>query len=62
MLHIHELVKKISNFVGDLGLMCVPFKGHSKSTFVEEGKGVIEKLTKTNRGRGVPSMRVCSLF
>ena len=26
-------------------------RGHSKSTFVEEGRGVIEKRTKTNRGR-----------
>ena len=37
--------------------------GHSKSTFVEEGKGgeVIEKQTKMNMGRG-PSMCVHSLF
>ena len=30
-------------------------RGHSKSTFVDEGRGrgVIEKPTKTNRGRGV---------
>ena len=37
--------------------------GHSKSTFVEEGKGgeAIEKQTKMNMGRG-PSMCVHSLF
>ena len=37
--------------------------GYSKSAFVEEGEGeVIEKQTKANRGRGVPSMYVRSLF
>ena len=28
-------------------------RGYSKSTFVEERGGVIEKRTKTNSGRGV---------
>ena len=39
-------------------------RGHSKSTFVKEerGGGVIVKLTKTNRGRGGPSMCVRSLL
>ena len=41
----------------------VTHRGHSKSTFVEEGRGVIEKRTKTNRGRGgCPSICVRSLF
>ena len=34
--------------------MLETFRGHSKSTFVEDGKGgVIEKRTKGNRGMGV---------
>ena len=39
-------------------------RGHSKSTFVEEGRGgVIETRTKTNRGReGDPNMSARSLF
>ena len=36
--------------------------GHSKSKFVEEGRGIIEKRTKTNKGRRVPSICVGSLF
>ena len=36
----------------------VTHRGHSKSTFVEEGRGVIEKQTKTNRERGV--LHVCT--
>ena len=36
--------------------------GHLKSTFVEDGGGVIEKRTKTNRGRGSSSMYVPTLF
>ena len=37
---------------------------HSKSMFVEEGRGaIIKKRTKMNRGEGgCPSMCVCSLF
>ena len=29
----------------------VSFRGHSKNRFVEEGRGVIEKRIKTNRGK-----------
>ena len=28
-------------------------RGHSKSMFIVEGRGVIERQTKMNRGRGV---------
>ena len=37
-------------------------RGQSKSTFVEEGRRIIEKLTKASRGRVCPIMCVRSLF
>ena len=37
-------------------------RGQSKSTFVEEGRGIIEKLTKASRGRACPIMCVRSFF
>ena len=38
-------------------------RGHSKSTFVEEGREeIIEKRTKMNTGRGSPSMCVLRFF
>ena len=37
-------------------------KGHSKSMFVEDWRGFIEKQTKMNRGREGPSICVHSLF
>ena len=40
----------------------VTHRGHSKSTFVEEGRGVIEKRTKTGERGGGPSICVRSLF
>ena len=45
--------KHLRHFIEQVHILC----GHSKSTFVEEkrggeGLGLIEKRTKTNRGRG----------
>ena len=55
-----QVISKMKNeFKGKI------IRGHSKSAIVEEagegGGGVIEKQTKTNMERGVPSMCVRSL-
>ena len=37
-------------------------RGHSKSIFIEEGRGVHWKASKNKQGEGGPSMCVCLLF
>ena len=43
----------ISSTVSNRFISSYLYGGHSKGTFVEEGRGFIEKRTKTNRGRVV---------
>ena len=43
----------ISSTVSNRFISSYLYGGHSKGTFVEEGRGAIEKQTKTNRGRWV---------